>query len=338
MNIPAVSGPSSLSGVVDVTTSDTTSSDTSNCLNLYKPYRIVVPPGSDSLVRRELLEDFADFLDLQVDEVYARVRDAVCDKLANDVEIGCGFSADTIYPCSPASHTICGDPTDTGNAVIVMNTAVLELSYTGLEGGCDLDSMYTTETALRFRGHNGDSVDICYSGIGGVSAPGPMYKIYYLPREVINGTYLWVNNSEYGAVSGSTPSNGLDNDRSVSDASLAPYPLTGLMQTGILTVNTNMDRDTVFFATTFTNTHGGIDTTGGPVGTGTGSRQRGFRYRSATAYTITLDWGTGSSGFVGDSLWIQSTTDSSFVIGIKYSATTRTVHWQTFGSWKTRNP
>lgn len=68
--------------------------DTVNCVGLYKPYRIVIPPNTDTMITREILKSFANHLDLQFDEVYNRVRDALCNVAATCVE-----QADTIYPC-----------------------------------------------------------------------------------------------------------------------------------------------------------------------------------------------------------------------------------------------
>lgn len=337
----AVAGPTALSGVVDAITADTTSKDTANCLNLYKPYRIVVPPDADSIVRRELLDNFADFLDQQVDEIYARVRDAVCDKLANDAEIGCVLSADTIHACTGPDYCIRDDPNDPNSPVVVINSKILELSWVGPEADCDLDSLYISESIFRLKGHNGDTIDIGYNGVGGTAKPGPMYKIYYLPENTMAGYHLWRVNADVVNVSGADTTAGRDNSATADGGSFDPYPHTGLPQFGILDpVNTSMDRDTVIFATTFTNNHAGEDTVGGPVGINTNYQfpGRGFKYHNSSAYVVDVHWGVNSDAYLGDSLWVETKTDSSFIIGIKYSGTARTVEWTTMGRWKTRLP
>jgi hypothetical protein len=61
---------------------------TDNCVSLYKPYKIV--------------RNDPDFLDLQVDEIYRRVRAAVCDAATEilDSATSCEQEIDTISNCS----------------------------------------------------------------------------------------------------------------------------------------------------------------------------------------------------------------------------------------------
>ena len=94
--IPSVSNAGS--AMMDVV--DSTQKDTANCLNLYKPYPVVLLPGADTLITRAYLQQFADFLDSKiVDEIYRRVRDAVCSKLTG-VELPCTIQLDTIKNCT----------------------------------------------------------------------------------------------------------------------------------------------------------------------------------------------------------------------------------------------
>ena len=151
-NIPVYSGVVSLSGVIDSTLTDTTAADTSNCIDLYKPYPIRIPPGTDSLVGRALLQDFADYLDLQVDEIYARVRAAVCQKLAEEIEVvdaipPCTIMADTLWPCSEDTLTL------VFHAIVVKDTGTARdigsaiLLYEGLNDSSTTDGVPGPEFA-----------------------------------------------------------------------------------------------------------------------------------------------------------------------------------------------
>lgn len=91
---------SELKNIVNTTaTATVTPADTANCLNLYKPFPVVIPTETESLVTKIILQEFADYVDVQIiDEVYRRVRDAVCAKLVA-AGIPCFINADTIAPC-----------------------------------------------------------------------------------------------------------------------------------------------------------------------------------------------------------------------------------------------
>lgn len=326
--------------------------DSIDCVNLYKPYPIVIPPNADSIIEKIILERFANHIDKQVDEIYRRVRDAICNMGANLEHNDCAMMrTDTIQACTWPDTCDTGDPQfrdqdGDGAPTITLNTQVLQLLAKPIDllhsdepchvdtgGAITGDSALFLETpVIRFRGPYGDTMDITTTGYYPSSSDGGQilnkYRNYFLPEETMSNRTVWRFNQSGG-----------DTNNAGGIFLGKPYPMPGLMQGGTCkNVNTSMTRDTIVFATAFSHTHGGSHN-GSNVGfvhnRGSDGTNRayysGSRYSTSRSYSIILNWADGSTNYFQDSLWIVSANDSSFIVGIQYSATARKLNWQTIG-------
>lgn len=285
------------------------------------------------------LKAYTDYLERAMfEEIYLRF----CWLRDNDKSGDCNiWRTDTIQACTwpdecDISDPYFGDGYGEEHPTVTINTGVLELLAKPIDdqhrtGSCQ---PYSTEKLLeapylRWRGGGGDSLSLSF--IGSLDSTATLSHImYWLPDDARYGKTMWVFNT------GGCYEEGSNRPEYIGSV----FPYTGMCQGGkVSNINTNATRDTIVFATSYSHTHGGDSEDGAYCmyrqgGSAAREYHAGYKYNiSNIDYSVVVQWGSGSSGYFGDSLWVESKTDSSFVIGIQYSGTSRSLHWQTFGSY-----
>jgi len=302
-----------------------------------KPYPVVFDYSRfpDSL--RPAMREFIDHMNYQIiDEIYLRL----CNYIADTVFDGnCFARLDTIQACTWPDTCDTGDPWyDWGGQeapTVTVNTQIFQLLAKPIDdahniSSCTPDPVFMETPILRFRGGGGDSLDISWVGTLD-SSESPTSTLYYLPGgssgdPTMGGETIWSFNP-------------LENDTlNVSRRAYVgkQYPNPALVQGGRVDINTEQTHDTIVFASTYSALHGGAKSGGGAIWTDPKGNVNpaGWPVWSSINASVNLEWGPDAANYFTDSLWLVSVTDTSFVVGIEYSATARVLSWQVVGIWR----
>ena len=305
------------------------------------PYDIEMDLSSFTPEQQAALQKFLDNLNYQgFKEVYLRFCnyiDSINDRVGCDMVL-----TDTIQACNWPDTCDVSDPWYEGaTPTVTINAAVLQLLAKPIDNVHSVDACeptanekYLSAPYLRFRGEGGDSLDLSFIGTLD-STESPHHQLYYLPDAGLSGHIMWTFTSDYDTTGA---------NRRVYLGT--PRPYTGLTQSGLIRgVNTSMTRDTIVFATKYSTRHGGQAEEGSAAfchwrpGAAANNRyyRSGFAYyipgTNLKDYTIHVQWADSSGAYFQDSLWIESHTDTSFVIGIEWSTTRRRLSWTTHGDF-----
>lgn len=260
----------------------------------------------------------------QQDETIRSLRDSVYGITPGGVTGGdtlpCYDTLNTGY-IEQCTYDATNNPTgDLSTDKLILNTYALTLKYNSPHWPAyDV----TTDWNPLLRYITATEEDTVEWGSGGNVFPGSRVR-FVLP---IN-TYSTANTNGrvmlwYGGGDSDGDPDGSGGTGNLYESSLFPH--TGLTQSGRQAANTEQTRDTIVFATKFSDSTGG-----GPVGTLTSKSSAGFRFDqgvngTADDYVAIVQWGPNDGSYFDDSLWVVSKTDSSIVIGIEWSASARVV-------------